>query len=245
MKTIEILSRKVSFYSSINAKKSEKITLFNALNDIRKGRFAMRVGRVRNTLYLSKDIKMFKNNKKRLPLISFCGLFFDTHFKFDVNFYTQLLIVDIDKLEEEEIDDVFARLKADLHIVSVWKSVSGMGLKALVVLDYQTPYDAIDSWVVHEYCAFPQVEKYFREVLGIQIDKTGGDITRQCFVSYDPDIHLKEEFQPFPVDINLTSREIAKIRKSYNNRKDIRKGVCSLSRFSNNKEAASLATTNK
>ena len=87
-------------------------------------------------------------------------------------------------------------------------------------------YPYADTWIYHEHCAFPQIEKYLRETCDIDIDPSGDDITRLCFVSYDPDIHMKKEFTPFKVSCNLSKNQINKIRWRYNySRKNVRNAL--------------------
>lgn len=114
-------------------------------------------------------------------------------------------------------------LKSDEHVVATWLSPSGDGLKVLFYLEYDKQFPIADAWIYHEHCAFPQVDNYLRQTYGIDIDPMGGDITRLCFVSDDPDVHLKKEFQPFQVNSDLTKNKICKIRlKYYFGKKNVR-----------------------
>lgn len=144
------------------------------------------------------------------------------------------MIVDIDKLETIEL--IKSQLKSDRHVISVWTSPSGNGLKALFNVEYANPLNDEEIWVLHEYCAFPQIENYLSTNYGIQVDRTGADITRLCFVSSDSDIHLKREFEPFIIDITLTSKQIWNIKtKYYYGRKEVRNAVISIKRVSNHR----------
>ena len=113
-------------------------------------------------------------------------------------------------------------------------SPSGNGLKALFYVEYASPIKEEDIWVLHEHCAFPQIENYLITKYSIQVDQTGADITRLCFVSSDSDIHLKREFEPFNIDITLTSKQIWNIkRKYYYGRKNVRNAVIAMRELSN------------
>lgn len=128
--------------------------------------------------------------------------------------------MDIDKLES--VDTIKESLRLDPYVMATWISPSGNGLKALFYLEYDKPYPKADAWIYHEYCAFPKIENYLRDTYCINIDKTGGDITRLCFVSYDSEIHLKSDFEPFCVKCDLSEKSIKRIRTSYYSRKNIR-----------------------
>lgn len=222
MHTIGILNKRIALCLDIHAKSYHTITLFDALNSIRTGKYKKQIENIRRIYSLGKTtIARYKSKKKQLPSFVFSGTLFDTRFKFDISGYTSLMIVDIDK--PESIDNIKDKLKNNPYIVATWISPSGNGLKALLYLEYDKEYTRANTWIYHEHCAFPQIEKYLRETLGINIDPTGDDITRLCFVSYDPDIHLKREFAPFKVSCNLSNKQVHKIRWKYNySRKSIR-----------------------
>ncbi len=229
MNTVDILNTRISLCLNIKAKSYHTITLFDALNSIRIGTYSNQIQNIRR-LYLNGNAK-YNSKKKQLPAFIFTGCLYDTRFKFDIMGYTSLLIVDIDKLDN--IDDTKALLLPDPYIVSLWVSPSGNGLKALLFLKYSQPYSASDAWILHEHCAFPQVEHYFAQKYSLSIDKTGCDITRMCFVSYDPAIHLKKEFEPFTVQNNLSNNQMHKIRYAYYyGRKNVRQKVKEMQKIS-------------
>lgn len=217
MQTADILRKRVSFYVSLGQKECFVRTLFAVLNDIRKGVYADIILKLRNRI---DDNLVYRKWKKRLPSICFCGIFWNGHYKHDISLYTNLLVVDIDHIKDSK-SEIRKILIGDSRFVAVWDSVSGCGLKALLYLDYSCKVIPENLWIVHEKCAFPQVRKYMRNSLGITIDPNGGDVTRHCFVSFDPDIFLRKEFEPFHVSISLSEAEMAIIRKQYLSRRYI------------------------
>ena len=231
METQAILTKRISFCPNVQAKSYKSITLFEALNSIRTGNYKKQIGNIRRLL-INNNIQSYKAKKKQLPAYIFTGIAFGNRHKFDISGYTSLIIVDIDKLENLEL--VKSQLKSDYYVISVWESPSGNGLKALFYVEYASPVKEEDIWVLHEYCAFPQIENYLFTKYNIQVDKTGADITRLCFVSSDSNIHLKREFEPFTIDITLTSKQIWNIkRRYYYGRKNVRNAVTAMKKFSN------------
>lgn len=223
METRLILNKRISFCPNARAKSYRTITLFDALNSIRTQVYENQIAIIRE-LSATGSIISCHAKKKQLPSFVFSGQLFDTRYKFDISGYTSLLIIDIDQIDD--IEATISILKSDIHIVSVWRSPSGKGLKALLHLEYTEPIDNENIWIVHEYCAFPQVANYLAEKYSIQVDKTGADITRLCFVSSDPEIHLKRKFEPFPVTPNLNKKQIWEIkRKYYYGKKDVRDAI--------------------
>ncbi|MDE7443232.1 MAG: hypothetical protein K2M65_03625 [Muribaculaceae bacterium] len=225
MNTIDIINSRISLCLDVRVRSYQIITVFEALNAIRIGRYKTEIDNIRCQYGLGKSaITAYRSKKKKLPAVLFSGIIFDSGFKFDIYGYTSMLVVDIDKLES--IDATKESLKNDQHIIATWLSPSGNGLKALFYLEYDKPFSKANTWLYHEYCAFPQIENYLRRTHNISIDNTGADITRLCFVSYDPEIHLKRDFEPFVVSCNLSNTQIHKLKwRYYNSRKGIRNAL--------------------
>jgi len=218
MQTADILRKHVSLYESLRQKECRRRTLFSVLNDIRKGVYADVVLPVRNSV---ENKQSYRTKKKRLPSVCFCGIFWGSCYKHEVNLYTHLLVVDIDHVEDNK-SEIKQTLVDDPKIVAVWDSVSGQGLKALLYVDYSIDVSPENLWVAHEKCAFPQVQRYLKMSYGIEIDPSGKDVTRHCFVSFDPNIFLRKEFEPFVVDVDLSEAAMSEIRMRYLHRKYIR-----------------------
>lgn len=215
MQTIEILKKKISYSSNVRSKAYQYITLFEALNSIRLGKYQTQVEDLRRVYKLGKNaIPGYRKRKKQLPVFLFSGIFSGRGFKFDLSIYTSLIVLDIDKVDE--IEKTRELLKNDPHIIAVWLSPSGNGLKALSYIEYDRDINVTDAWIFHEYLAFPHISKYLSKKYELKIDKTGKDITRRCFVSHDPYIHLKSEFEPFRIDITISNTRIHKLRFRYN-----------------------------
>ena len=225
-----ILNCHISLCPNIRTKSYQIITLFEALNNIRKATYEKQVANMRRLLS-NGNICSYRAKKKQLPSYIFTGIAYGKRYKFDISGYTSLIVIDIDKLAD--INLVKSQLLLDGHVISMWESPSGKGLKALFYIDYMEPVNADNIWIAHEHCAFQQIAAYLYEKYSIPVDKTGADIARLCFVSSDPNIHLKKEFEPFKVHIDLTKKQIWKIRaKYYYGNKDRCKAIAEMKRIS-------------
>ena len=148
MNTIDILNKHIALCLNIRAKSYHTITLFDALNSIRTGKYRTQIENIRRLYHLGKSaIAGYKSKKKQLPSFIFSGTLFDTRFKFDICGYTSLMIVDIDKLES--VESIKDKLKNDSHIISTWLSPSGNGLKALLYLEYDKDYPYANTSTVY------------------------------------------------------------------------------------------------
>lgn len=107
----------------------------------------------------------------------------------------------IDKLKNEELIDNWNALKADKYVLSLWKSPSYEGIKGLVSLQFNFTFDLEQIDSVHK-SAFHKLVGYFIEKYQINLDISGSDTTRLCFVSYDPNLIIKDTFLPFEIDKN-------------------------------------------
>lgn len=224
------MGKRISFCSNIRTKSYRSITLFEALNSIRTNIYGKQIEDIRRRL-ANGNIQSYCAKKKQLPAHIFTGIAYGNRYKFDISGYTSLMVVDIDRLED--IVATKEQLIYDKYVISVWESPSGKGLKALFYVEYTGAVNPNDIWIMHEYCAFPQIASYLSTEYGIKIDQTGADINRLCFVSSDPDIHLKKEFEPFPVRISINKTQIWNIRANYYYRnKQIRSCVTEMKRIS-------------
>ena len=90
--------------------------------------------------------------------------------------------------DPEVLASIRANLLADCHVGAVFIGPSGEGIKAVVSIDTERHKD---SWFA--------AEIYFREKFSLKLDKSTKDPMRLCFVSYDPDLGISEDFTPLPV----------------------------------------------
>src|SRR5262249_53928651 len=105
--------------------------------------------------------------------------------------HSGLLCADLDSLNGD-LYTVREKLWQSPHAYAVFISPSGDGLKAV----FRVPADA----TMHA-GSFRAVEKHVRELTGKQIDQSGKDIARLCFLSYDPTVYYNasaREIEPLP-----------------------------------------------
>ncbi len=95
--------------------------------------------------------------------------------------YNKLICLDIDKLEKVKLTEVKAKAIKDEYIYAAFISPSGNGLKLFVKVDTEKE---------NHKETFLKLQRYFEELLAVEIDKSGKDITRLCFVSFDPELFV-------------------------------------------------------
>lgn len=119
--------------------------------------------------------------KKNLPAILFSGTFRQRNDASIIN-HSGLICLDFDKFETNVLLDKFrSQLKEDAYAFSIFTSPSGNGLKCLVKI----PQDINNHKLYFDSLKDKYNSKYF--------DISCSNLSRICFESYDPEIHINED----------------------------------------------------
>ncbi|MEY3880981.1 MAG: hypothetical protein RIQ94_1777 [Pseudomonadota bacterium] len=215
-----LLSKSVSFQTTAYTQISKEMTIGNVLNEIKSNKYLSQTTRLRNLLSDNK-LESYNNHKKNLPAVTFCGTFNEKRKKELLKHYNSIIVLDIDKLDSEEFTRIYNTLLNECYVFSFWTSPSNKGIKGLVYLkyDFEINFSNIDY---HHKSAFQQLQKYFKEKHNINLDESGSDSTRLCFLSCDNELKLNEKFISFQVQeveiikaIEVTDKKVIKyIRQS-------------------------------
>lgn len=204
----------VSWISSYKVKTVKHQSLGEALADIRDGAVKDKVLLMRSLYATNHD--RYDEIKETLPAHIFSGRFVGGHGKENLVEYNRLLTIDIDKLEDERIAAVGEQLRIDPHVYVYWLSPSGKGYKGLVLLDYGD-VELNDAAYWHRE-AFNQLYAYFKDKYDIELDKKCKDVPRICFVSYDPNLCVKDDSVAFKVqpieEVRVAKDMAAKAKKA-------------------------------
>jgi len=195
--TNTILKSKVSFQKDTWSSLSKEMTIEEVLFEISKGTYKKQIDDLRE-LILQDKIESFKAEKLKLPAVTFCGTFNEIRRKDNLKEYNSLIIIDIDKLSEEQLLKATKYLTEDKYVFSFWLSPSHNGIKGIVSLKFN--YELKDIYISHK-SAFEKLSNYFLNKYDIILDSSGSDTTRLCFMSYDPQILIKNEIQQFEIDL--------------------------------------------
>lgn len=148
--------------------------------------------------------KSDKNNlKKKLPAIVFSGTFKSRAKDALPLQHSGLIVLDID--EVEDLKKLKIKIQKSVYCFLCFVSPSGNGLKVV----FKIPAD-----VKRHTGYYLGIEKYFFD-LGINLDKSGKNIGRVCYESFDPDIYYNPESKVF-TDFIEEIQQAKKISKSVN-----------------------------
>jgi len=193
-----IFSDSVSYQDYAFSKDTKEISIGNFLDSIKNEKYNNEIIKLRKYLSVG-DIKRYNQEKIRLPSVTFSGLFTETRKIESLSKYNDICVIDIDKILSQDIIKYLDLLYSDPFVFSFWLSPSGRGIKGLVKFSYISEPIISDSYVCHKY-AFSELSNYFKGSYNIEIDKSGSDITRLCFVSSDRNLIIKEQTKEFPID---------------------------------------------
>ncbi|WP_291053294.1 MULTISPECIES: VapE domain-containing protein [unclassified Empedobacter] len=144
-------------------------------------------------LYLRKSLeqgKMEPYEKAKKSLLAFTpSATFKGGRKLDyLQHYNQIIVLDIDKVEKNKLAEI--KLKAtELSTTFVaFISPSNNGLKLFIKVS--TNQDEHKN-------TYNIIKEFYEKELEIEIDKSGKDITRLCFYSFDPEIYFNSNAEVF------------------------------------------------
>ena len=144
-------------------------------------------------LYLRKSLeqgKMEPYEKAKKSLLAFTpSATFKGGRKLDyLQNYNQIIVLDIDKVEQKKLAEIKQKAIELSTTFVAFISPSNNGLKLFIkVSTYQDEHKN----------TYNKVKDYYEKVLETEIDKSGKDITRLCFFSYDPDIYFNPNAEVF------------------------------------------------
>ncbi|MDH1881035.1 VapE domain-containing protein [Empedobacter sp. GD03797] len=178
----------VSIFKNFN-EVVENQKIIEVLNDIKTGKYINVITYLRKSLAESK-MEAYERAKKSLPAFTPSASFNGGRKLEFVTAYTQIVVLDIDKLTKEQLTNAKALAQETPYTYSAFISPSGNGLKIFV---------RVNSSQENHKEAFLALQKFYEEFLSLAIDKSGKDVTRLCFVSYDTDLYLNENATVYPV----------------------------------------------
>ena len=187
----------ISFYKGSTDTIGVEVDYKKILAGIKDGRWQKDI---QNLLSLreSSGEDSYAESKKSLPSFTIAGTFHKRAMD-QLKEWTTLIVLDIDNLEKQQMYTLFAAFREDPFVHACFISPSGAGLKIIIkLLRFVGPENHLR--------AFLALEEYFKQNYAVALDKSGKDISRLCYVSYDPELYFNEESQEFvfePEKINV------------------------------------------
>jgi hypothetical protein len=175
----------ISLYKNTFSEEFADVPMDSVKAAIINGTYAETIARLRTLTG-----KEYKAAKEKLPACTWSGTFTE---RFDkcINQYSRHLILDIDHLDPASVERLKAQMATDDYVQFAFLSPSGNGLKILVQVDTSFEYHL---------AAFLHLQKVFEEKYCFKVDNSGKNLSRICYMSYDPSPVVKEHWKVFEVD---------------------------------------------
>jgi hypothetical protein len=166
----------ITIFKNIFSKEPNYISVEAALKRIQDGKSKKTVEEIRNTLDKEKANKI----KLNLPSVCFSGKFGADRTDVQLVRHSGYIVLDFDNIFE--LREKQTEIISNPFIYACWVSPSGNGLKALV---------KIASGSKHRE-HFQALQEVFPE-----IDRSGINVSRVCYESYDTEIYINETAEVF------------------------------------------------
>jgi hypothetical protein len=157
------------------------------LEEIHTGKYKHAIVYLRKSLAEKKE-EAYNKAKKALPAFTPSGKFVGGRKMEFLAEYSNTIILDIDKLSKEDLIKAGHLASQSEFTYASFISPSGNGLKILV---------KIASPKAEHKETFLLVQAHYEKLLKLEIDKSGKDITRLCFYSWDENLYLNENASTF------------------------------------------------
>ena len=180
-----------TIFANIYSKNPFPIKVEDALKRIQNGKSKIAVEEIRNTLDKSKS----SNLKSNLPSVCFSGKFGVDRKDDQLIEHSGFIVLDFDDVYE--IRDKQTEIISHDFVYACWVSPSGNGLKALIRI--------ADGSKHREH--FQALQEVFPE-----IDRSGINVSRVCYESYDPDMYVNLDAAVFTKAKKIEKKAVTEIQ---------------------------------
>lgn len=165
----------------------EHKTIPEILHEIKTGKYRPGITYLRKSLAENK-LEAYEKAKKSLPAFTPSGKFVGGRKMEFLEAYSNFIILDIDKLSQTDLQNAKHKANQSEYTYASFISPSGNGLKILVKVN-TTKEDHKETFLA--------IQKHYETLLNHEIDKSGKDITRLCFYSFDDKLYHNEAAKVF------------------------------------------------
>lgn len=179
----------VSFYNCTTDKNFTVTSADGVMQSIITGQWAETINYLRT---LNKD--EYKAEKKRIvPAVTWSGVFEPgTRSIESLKAYSGLVVLDLDGIDVTLLDPLKSQLATDPYVRYCFTSPSGVGLKIVVQVD-TLGKDHRAAWL--------HLVDVFEKKYLVKFDVSGKDVSRLCYVSFDPTAIFNQKNEVFKVDL--------------------------------------------
>lgn len=181
------MNNQISKYKGARDNKGSAVSIDNIIGQIRGRTDIDALKKIITSIRDENDKAIRDSLKKTLEAVTWSGLF-EKRKADKLIEYSDLICADIDGLDDDGLHTLKKALISDPFVFFCFISPSGAGLKVI--------FKVIGGPELHLE-NFINIEKYFLSKYKIKIDKSGKDVCRLCFLSYDPLAYYNPDSLPF------------------------------------------------
>lgn len=183
---------KINFYNSKRELKYEIEEISSIIEKIRDGFWADEVTSIREHLKNNnkQDASLIKSN---LPAFTHSATFKDKRRKESIDEYNGLIGLDYDYVDD--VESLKSIVMSIPYTYLAFVSPSGNGLKVFV---------KTDATKEQHKSAFKMIRMHYDEVCKTKSDSSVQDVSRLCFVSYDPELYHNESSEVLEITTNVS-----------------------------------------
>lgn len=194
------MNLKCSYYKNAFDNTGTVADVMFILDQIRTGRWSEQIMQIR----ASENEEHRSCLKQSLPACTFSGIFSPTKLDSNIKKYNYMVTVDVDSGNKKLVEKVQDQTREDPFCFASFISPS-YGLKCLYAVGEPKEH--------HKMYSFKEIEKYFKDCYGLEIDPSGKNLARLCFMSYDPNIHINEKAMQMPIPVEkYKAEEMKRVR---------------------------------
>ena len=168
--------------------------LLSILSDIKEGKYRADTKCIRSLLQQG-ELDKADQLKRQLPAFTPSATFKGGRKPEFLENYSGIIHLDFDKLTPDQLSFAFQAICISSYTYACFHSPGGKGLKVFVAVSSNKQYHT---------SAYKLIQIYYETLVGIACDPKCKDITRLCFVSYDPDCYWNMESETFNCDVTET-----------------------------------------
>jgi len=157
----------------------ENKSLMLIAKDIASDKYKAEITEIRSLLAHGKKEEA-DTKKKKLLAFTPSAVFEEKRQMPFLKMYNGFVHLDFDKLTPEQLQAAFAIISSIPYTFVCFISPSGNGLKVLI---------EVNTGLVNHEQAYLQVTQFYEKATGLKADPSCKDVTRLCFVSYDPNLY--------------------------------------------------------
>ncbi len=183
----------VTMFENFN-KPVEDLAFENIIKDIKSEKHLNKVRFYRDVLAQGQKERA-EEVKKRLPAFTPSATFKDGRKQDFVQQHSGLIHLDFDKLTDQQLLYATVKIEKDAFTHAFFRSPSNNGIKVFIKVNATAE--------THEQI-YNQIKSHYEGLLTFKADEKCKDITRLCFISYDPEAYFNQESAVFQSSISET-----------------------------------------